>query len=103
LIYCTLHSFFSILECNFIKKKSARIFFFFFSFLKDFIFPTRVDPGHLGEQRIAAIPRQSRTATGVLVQRLDGGSTISEVALVAAQAEAASTSSQVVEPVLADA
>lgn len=38
--------------------------------------------GVIVRQRASGIPRQSRAATGVLVQRLDDGSTISEVAVV---------------------
>jgi len=38
--------------------------------------------GVIVRQRASRIPLQSRSATGVLVQRLDGGSTITEVAVV---------------------
>jgi DNA gyrase subunit A len=38
--------------------------------------------GVIVRQRIANIPRQSRTATGVLIQKLDSGATISDVAIV---------------------
>lgn len=38
--------------------------------------------GVIVRQRASGIPRQSRAATGVLVQRLDDGSTITEVAVV---------------------
>lgn len=47
--------------------------------------------GVIVRQRASRIPRQSRSATGVLVQRLDGGSTITEVAVVPRSMSAASS------------
>ncbi len=39
--------------------------------------------GVIVRQRVANVSRQGRPATGVLLQKLDGGTTITEVALVA--------------------
>lgn len=49
--------------------------------------------GVIVRQRASGIPRQSRAATGVLVQRLDDGSTITEVAVVPKSMSSSSSNS----------